>query len=70
MDLWESGHVRSWVRGVIPRADECFASNHQKTAGQVAIRLTDLTSAFLILGIGLGTATIIFLLELIYSQCY
>lgn len=68
MDLWESGHVRFWVKDVIPRADECFASKNQHTAGQIAIRLTDLTSAFLILGLGLGLATFVFMLECLSSQ--
>lgn len=64
MNLWESGLVRLWVYNNVPRADECFATDRQRTsARQVPIQLSDLTSAFLILGIGLGSSAICFLLE-------
>lgn len=72
MDLWESGMVRFWVKNLIPRSDECFASKESRaSARQVAIHLQDLMGAFLILGIGLGLATLCYLLELIYySKLY
>ena len=69
MDLWESGLARFWVKSVTPRADECLDTNRKKkTARQVPIRLVDLTSAFLILGIGLGSAIICLMLERIQSK--
>jgi ionotropic glutamate receptor len=68
MDLWESGLVKFWVNHLptIPRADACFVSSKLRVSRPVAIQLTDLTSAFLILGIGIGLAILVFLLELIY----
>lgn len=67
MDLWEYGLVRFWVKEIMPRAEQCFATRQQKTANQKAIRLRDLTSAFLILGIGCGLAILAFVLELIFA---
>lgn len=66
--LWESGLARFWVNTALglAKAAECFDSKRQKSsARQVPIRLSDLTSAFLILGIGLGLAIFCFLVELI-----
>ena len=69
MDFFESGLLRFWAKSVIPRADECFFTKKQETsARQVPIRLVDLTSAFLILGVGLGLAVLTFLLERIYFK--
>lgn len=51
------------------RAAECFDGKRQKSeAQQVSIRLADLTSAFVILGIGLGLAILCFSLEQIKSM--
>ncbi|XP_032779707.2 ionotropic receptor 93a isoform X1 [Daphnia magna] len=69
--LWESGITRFWTNSAIglAKAAECFDSRRQKSsARQVPIRLYDLTSAFLILGIGLGLAILCFLIELIKSK--
>nr|CAH0105018.1 unnamed protein product [Daphnia galeata] len=69
--LWESGLTRFWSNSAIglAKAAECFDSKRQKTSvQQVPIRLLDLTSAFLILGIGIGLAIFCFLLELIVSR--
>jgi hypothetical protein len=68
MNLWESGFMMFWVRNLptIPKANECFADEKNRVSRLVPIRLSDLTSAFLILGIGIGLATLSFLLELIY----
>ena len=69
--LWDSGLTYFWANKAIgkDKATECFDTKRQKnSAKQVAIRLVDLTSAFLILGIGLGLATISFLQELIKSK--
>ena len=69
MDMWELGLMRHWVKELTPKAEICFAAkNQEKTARQVPIRLSDLISAFLILGIGLGLATLIFLLDLIFLK--
>nr|CAH0101214.1 unnamed protein product [Daphnia galeata] len=43
-------------------------TNKRKISRLAPIQLSDLTSAFLILGIGIGLATLVFLLETIYSK--
>jgi hypothetical protein len=71
--LWESGLTYFWGNIAIGKnkATECFQKKRQKSsAQQVPIRLTDLTSAFLILGIGLGLAIIAFVHELIKSKIH
>ena len=69
-DLVETGLTRFWVKSLstIPRADECMADNKRAVTRRVRpIQLSDLTSAFLILGIGIGLAILTFLIETIYS---
>jgi hypothetical protein len=70
MDLWESGLMLFWVKNLptIPKANECFADKKNQVSRLAPIQLSDLTSAFLILGIGLGLATLSFLVELIYFK--
>nr|CAH0107515.1 unnamed protein product [Daphnia galeata] len=71
LDIYEFSLLRFWIKQLptIPNADECFANNKRKVvSGPVPIKLTDLTSAFLILGIGIGLATLVFLLETIYAK--
>ncbi len=68
--MLETGILRFVVNHLptIPRADECLAENKRRVSRPVPIQLTDLISAFLILGIGMGLATLIFLLEKIHSK--
>ena len=67
MDLFESGLVRFWVKEFVPiKATECFSSKQTKSAHQVPIYLKDLTSAFVILGIGVGLSTLSFTWEVAY----
>ena len=69
MDLWEFGLVEHWMKDVTPKAEECFtAKKRDKSIPQIPIRLGDVISAFLILGIGIGSATLYFLLELVYIK--
>ncbi|KZS20158.1 Uncharacterized protein APZ42_013153 [Daphnia magna] len=70
-NLWETGLISFWGNRAIgvARAAECFDGKRQKSkAQQVSIRLADLTSAFVILGIGLGLAILCFSLEQIKSM--
>lgn len=62
MGLFESGLVRFWARDAVPKADKCLATDKQKTSAR-KLRLQDLTSAFLIWGIGIGLAVLGFCLE-------
>lgn len=71
MDYRESGLLNFVIKELptIPRAEQCFADTTRREARLVPIQLSDLTSAFLILGIGIGLAVLTFLLELLYSRC-
>ena len=51
----------------IPGSEKCL-NKKQKAAKEVPIKLADLTSAFLILGIGLGASILCFLIELIVAK--
>ena len=69
MNLWEFGLLEHWVKEVTPKAEECFSTKKRdKSIQLIPIYLYDLTSAFLILGIGVGLATLCFLLELVYVR--
>ena len=66
IDLWEFGLVVHWMQEAIPKAEECLTTKTKdKSIRLVPIHLYDLASAFLILGIGLGLATLYLLIELI-----
>lgn len=65
MDLWEFGIIGKLNRELflIPGSEKCLKKK-QKAAKEVPIKLSDLTSAFFILGIGLGSSIFCFLIEL------
>ncbi len=66
MDLWETGLPRHWVINFVPQApNKCLAKKNLKknSVRRGAIRLDDLMGAFLILGVGVGLATLVFVLE-------
>ncbi|XP_046454961.1 glutamate [NMDA] receptor subunit 1-like isoform X1 [Daphnia pulex] len=69
MELWESGLVRLWINNIhsTPKAKQCFADTKRGVTRVVPIQLSDLISAFFILAIGIGLATLSFLLEIILS---
>ena len=69
MGLWEFGLPGYWMKQATPKAEECFASKKPgKSIRPVPIHLYDLTSAFLILGIGYGLSLLCFLLEIVYKK--
>ncbi|EFX79932.1 hypothetical protein DAPPUDRAFT_103895 [Daphnia pulex] len=67
IELWETGLPYHWVGNFVPRVPECLLITKNKrkenSVRRGAIRLDDLTGAFLILGVGFGLATFIFILE-------
>lgn len=65
IELWQTGLTRHWIEHMSPSAYECFDRNPPKSTTSVPIKLVDLTSAFLIFGIGGGLSILIFLLELV-----
>lgn len=48
----------------VTRADKCLVKNPPKSTTAIPIKLMDLTSAFLLLGIGVGVSILVFLVEL------
>ncbi|KZS18969.1 Uncharacterized protein APZ42_014744 [Daphnia magna] len=72
VELWETGLAYFWVYKLfsptVSRADQCFVESTRKVSRRAPIQLSDLTSAFLILGIGTGLAVLSFLTELLYSR--
>jgi len=67
--LWETGLISYWASSTIPKmSEQCISGLNKKEAAVVPIKKVDLTSAFLILGIGIGLAIFAFLLEIIYFK--
>ena len=68
MQLWETGFTRYWMENLTPsKVDKCFAKNKENSFVVTnKIKLQDLISAFLILGIGIGISILCFLIELIF----
>jgi len=72
MELRENGLLDFYSNEVLYTpgsggSDQCI-KKQKKSAKDVPIKLVDLTSAFFILGIGLGLAILCFLLELIVGK--
>ena len=67
MELWETGLTNVWTENEIPKADQCFAKEVKSSIliRPSRIKLVDLTSAFLILGIGSSLAILSFVMETI-----
>ncbi|XP_046447218.1 glutamate receptor ionotropic, delta-2-like [Daphnia pulex] len=67
IELWETGLPYHWVGNFVPQVPECLLITNNKhkenSVRRGAIRLDDLTGAFLILGVGFGLATFTFILE-------
>ena len=51
-----------------PNVDQCKMENQKASSRQRALSLVDLTSAFIVLGLGLSLAFLVFLLEVIYKR--
>lgn len=69
MHLWEVGLLLHWVSELTASADQCLNKNEKpKTSKPVGIQLKDLTSAFFILGFGIGISFLSFLVEIIIGR--
>lgn len=73
VNLWETGLSTYWVEKDIPNAYSCVEISNSKLAKAsirpiVGIKLEDLTSAFLIFGIGIGLGFFVFLVEWIVGS--
>jgi len=60
----EAGLVDHWKKVYIPSIGQCDLNNYQKSQKKTKpIRLIELSSAFFVLGIGLGLSILAFLME-------
>ena len=69
MALWETGLIDFWTREAMNArgGEKCLAPPNTKPK-LVPIKLVDLTSAFFILGFGIGVSILTFLIELIVAK--
>ncbi|XP_057376140.1 ionotropic receptor 93a-like [Daphnia carinata] len=65
--LQESGLLDHWLKQYTPNVDKCMVGKSKPHERVVPFTLLDLSSAFLLLGIGIGLCLFAFLLELIVS---
>lgn len=70
MNLWETGLPKYWAKEIVQNAGtKCLNKNEKpKTSSAAGIKLEDLISAFLILGVGIGLALVSFMIELFYGH--
>lgn len=64
----ETGLVDVWKMNHVPSMERCKLGNQGKNKKPTAITLVQLSSAFVVLGIGLSLAVFSFLLEIILSH--
>lgn len=65
--LQESGLLDHWLKQYTPNVDKCMVGKSKAHERMIPFSLLDLSSAFLLLGIGIGLCLFAFLLELIAS---
>lgn len=63
--LWESGLLVHWLRKYTPNVDKCMLDTVKPRGRMTSISLLDLSSAFLLLGFGVGLSIVVFLLEIV-----
>ena len=68
-EVWESGLPSFWVKQNMPKAPKCFGKIKPQTTRvqKVPIRLQDMKGAFIVLAVGIGLATFMFLVEIIIN---
>jgi hypothetical protein len=65
--LWETGLLNHWVRKYTPNVDKCLKSNPRATRN-LALKLIDLSSAFVLLTIGYGITLVAFVSEIVFRK--
>ena len=53
-----------------PRIDNCKIENYKKSARQKSLSLVDMSSAFVVFGIGASLSILVFLVELIFKRIH
>ena len=56
-----------WRKNHVPSIDKCMLDNQDKDRKPIPITLAQISSAFVVLGIGIAVAALTFLMEIIYS---
>lgn len=71
IELWETGLMRYWINNLLlPGADKCFDNKPPKSTTSVPINLVDLSSAFLVFGMGVGLSLLSFVIEISFSKLH
>ena len=66
--MWQAGINAYWMRNSYPSyVDQCIVPPKDE-AKEVPIKLMELSSAFVILGIGSGLTIVIFAVELLFGR--
>ena len=63
----EMGLNTVWRKNHVPNIDKCMLDNQDKDKKPTPITLAQISSAFVVLGIGIAVAAFTFLLEIIHS---
>lgn len=69
--MWESGIWKKWKKDIEPpRVEVCLAKNSDRTAQikEKGIKLVDLASAFLVLGVGTLVSWVAFVSEILFGS--
>ncbi|XP_046649955.1 ionotropic receptor 93a-like isoform X1 [Daphnia pulicaria] len=61
--LWENGLISHWMLQYTPNVDKCMVGKIKPSGKMTYLTLTDLSSAFALLGIGIGLSVFAFALE-------
>ena len=62
--MMEMGLTDYWVKKYTPNIDQCLLNNRKSTAPrQISLKLLNLSSVFVVLGIGFAISFLVFLLE-------
>ena len=64
----EMGINTVWRKNHVPNIDKCMLETQNKDRKPTKITLAKISSAFLVLGIGVALALFVFLIEIIYAS--
>ncbi|KZS21010.1 Uncharacterized protein APZ42_012161 [Daphnia magna] len=62
--LWENGLLAYWSKQYTPNVDKCMVAKAELRKERTALTLLDLSSAFMLLGLGIGSSLLVFFLEM------
>lgn len=63
--LWENGLLNYWLKTYTPNVDKCMTRKIKTRGRMTSFTFGDVSSAFALLGIGIGLAMLFFFLEMI-----